>query len=283
MKYLYPEFYEVHGNRLESISRNVARLVIEDPDITVRREGPAVLPEIVQTGITPQVIQEAYGGRLNQERAEELAEINNATLLATATKSIFNLDVMASMYDETMRTMRGESSDGLPPTPLQYDSAGYQCTSIHSDLGLQRTLLEGLDSFGTAEQCEVEHFDGPTVKRLAILRIGNEIIDVAYNFGPSHDVPRERWAQVLGPTFNAQLMLLAAGNFGSEEDLDATLTDVRQSYHGTAQEQEVGPLLAEIRDRARAAKQSLEFTTTFGMTIPPVDYLADVDETLRHL
>lgn len=224
-----------------------------------------------------ELMQQRSWAEIDDETAEELAKVRSESLLASAKIELLTLGTMVTMkrYAESWRNASDaeKASMSLANFPLfQYENA--QCESVGWQAGESLYVHAVKASFDSAESDEVASMyklvvsDGELLTELALSRIDGDMEQVMHEIKLVSDPLLRRVITTLG--FRGIILLLnsVSGTFESEDDLDQSLSDVWLDYIGTALEDEVGPLLDEVRVRSMAAKDNLEFHRVFRSDLP---------------
>lgn len=150
------------------------------------------------------------------------------------------------------------------------------------DLTVERTCLTGLSRYRQASQYRIALDDQMLTTELDVSRTGYQGDNAPFlwcNTQPSHDALRIKVSSMLDDS-TGKLLGYMMGDFEDETDLDEGLGAIWLSYQGTSQEQEVGPTLDLVRNRAIAFKDSNQLQVNNNLNLPTTEKLDEIEEAL---
>lgn len=292
MRIPHQEFIEANAQAIQAITYGADQIMANATDlVTVERRGPDSDEVIVSGAYDPQDFLSRYDflpDSVAYNLAEFLADTRNKVIQHSAFIKINGAIVRASMLHAIEQYDAGllDMNDAANTKYLGYQLGRYSFADTVVDdesqsLEVSHTQLEGLETYGSASNYEVELNDPLGLsRRLHINHIGSTVVSVALVTKLEDDPLIDRSVRLLGPDV-ASLYPLLVGRHSSEEELDAAITEVWLEYQGTSQEQEITPLLDEVRDRAVATKQDHEFTLEHSSQLPSTDQLDEFVELLK--
>jgi hypothetical protein len=274
------EYFEVHQHALSSLTEGISRILSEGADIIIEQDGPNNDTYLVTTPYTPEFILEATNASLSDEDAVEMARIKNQAQLSVAELDFLALQAMATfkMVAENVETF----SDENPPTMLRYEK-GRNMISFRQNLILSATHLIGIEAFGSTSKFSLTHYDQLTTRQLQVMRLGDTIQSVDYSIKPIEDIQVQGWSKLFRGEHFASILNMLSARFKTEEELDDSISEVWSHFIGTAQEEEVGPLLDQIRIRAIATKDSIHLNDEFLLDLPSAEQLSEVISEISQL
>lgn len=203
------------------------------------------------------------------ERAAELANwvlvqsvMSNFTALQAQATIRYDLDLLAAKQAEGLSEDEAlayvMSFEGF----LNYEtgqaySKAYQLNDGRT-LELVRSQIDGLEEYGEAKSYKAAVTDHVTEHSLGIVLIENQLEGVDLHVRPSSNPVLGRATDIMGVKVFENLSAPLSGRFENTDELDAMLESVHKQYQGTSHEDELGPLLEEVRSQAIAQKEFLE-------------------------
>ncbi|HSH18514.1 MAG TPA: hypothetical protein VK978_03950 [Candidatus Saccharimonadales bacterium] len=227
----------------------------------------------------PEAVMELVKGAVNSEDASEVADNRNHGIVREARMAFLSLATSAAKHFITDKSSKGELADDYETRIFSYASAESKTAIVDDGLTVGCVILKGLEEFGEADSYSVIAEDDATKSQLHIDRLAEQVVSLDYNVEPLRDEQMERWAHILGPAFDKVFMVLS-GRFEDEAGLDSKLNDIWLSFRGTFKEQEVGPVLDEIKDRAIATKDSIDLNVQFRLRLPSSQKLTEIASML---
>lgn len=291
MKVPHQEFIEANAPAIEAIRTESERILTNSIDpMVAERQGLAGETVIVAGAYGTGDFLSRYP-HLPDEEAQDVAEYvansRNKVFRHRAFVKSNGLVARASM-DHTIELYEAgllSPSDAAAREFLDYEKSTYRLVGMLVDdeskvMELGHAQLEGLEVYDSADDYDIELTDEFGLSRqLSIARLGLTVVSVTMDAKPQDDPLITRCAELLGPGI-ADIQPLLVGRHDSAEELDAAISEVWLDYQGTSKEQEITPLLDEVRDRAIAAKQSHEFVLQHHTNLPTADQLAEFADTL---
>lgn len=294
------EYYQAHRFRLEAIANKVGEHLTTASYPIVATMEPGDESAFLISGLeTPDAIAAQYrdnGTELPEESAQELADLYNWRAGSTAAIAIRSLIAGASM-DGLAKHIGAHPSDPHNPwdTPdnpvapyVPFTKASYIAADWRLEEGEKVTLatatLEGLDhvSGDVAQQHTVTLEDEYTQRSFSLMSVKGEVSNTNYKIVPKEDALLRRCVALLGSNV-ADIFSMLAGQFEDEDELDSALNDVWIAHQSQATEEEIGPLLEEVRLRALAVKHSHELNATHDLSLPAADNLYEIEQLLGRL
>jgi hypothetical protein len=179
------------------------------------------------------------------------------------------LQAMASMVD-TLRIFDEQKAEGkdddqileyvdrTQPDLLDYEKGAYLTRTITLDNGadliLTKAEIEGLPTYETATEFVMQVGDAAVNHAVSISLLGDQVEQTVIDTKPKSNPVIERAITIMGADAYYKLRLPLTGRFEDESELDALLTNVYQEYIGTSHEEEILPLLEEVRSQALSQK-----------------------------
>jgi hypothetical protein len=238
------DYFEAHAERINYLTSLVGSAL--EHDAVVIEGSKQIEPEIVS--------------------GESLSGPNDELLAGLA----FNkLQAMASMVD-TLRIFDEQKAEGkdddqileyvdrTQPDLLDYEKGAYLTRTITLDNGadliLTKAEIEGLPTYETATEFVMQVGDAAVNHAVSISLLGDQVEQTVIDTKPKSNPVIERAITIMGADAYYKLRLPLTGRFEDESELDALLTNVYQEYIGTSHEEEILPLLEEVRSQALSQK-----------------------------
>jgi hypothetical protein len=238
------EYFEIHAERINYLTGLVGTALEHD---SVFIEG--------STQSEPEIVS-----------GEPLAGSTDELLAGLA----FNkLQTMASMVD-TLRVFDEQKAEGkdddqileyinlTQPDLLDYKKGTYLTRTVVLDNGTDLTLtkaeIEGLATYETATEFVMQVRDAAVNHTVSITLLGEQVEQAIIDTKPESNPVMERAAIIMGANAYDKLRLPLTGRFEDEVELDALLTNIYRNYIGTSHEEEILPLLEEVRSQALSQK-----------------------------
>lgn len=286
------EFYEANAGVIDAIVSQAGRVGSNSTDrITIEKLGSADDATIVEGAFSLYDFMQEYEDLpfpAAQDVARHAAETKNKALKHKALTKFTGLTGVASMshvvdlYDAGLIT---PEDTAVSRELLEYEKGIYQLSGMWLDEGVS-TLeighvgLRGLDVYGTADEFEVQLADRLGIARkLTVTLFDQEVTLVSYGVEVQSDPLMYRCAELLGVGI-VDIVSIISKRYDTEVELDQALAKVWMDYQGTSKEQEIGPLLDEVRDRAIAVKQSHALTTEHNSNLPTTEQLTEFADLL---
>ncbi len=275
------EYIAVHSSTIEAICDATKEQTSQRADAyQVMSDGSSLTSYVLRGGFTLEDIHALYG-ELPKADEQELIDVRNKALLHEAQINILNLLAVASVhhYVDLYQTVKAEQVAAEDPRVLSYQEGVFISTkqplvTEGKDVRLYVTHLRELESWNSAQEFKVDTIDVDGFQRhLRICRLGSAIVAVNLTTDMEKDPLFTRCQEVFSTTIAVFPYL--SGRFGTEEELDEALSELWQSYQGTSKEQEVGPLIDELRDRATAMKAAQRLDVTHKSYLPSADQLEE--------
>lgn len=293
MSSAHQEFYEANAGIIESIASDASRIIdISSDPMVVENNGTHGDATIVQGQFVADDFQWRYPQLpedIAREVSEHVAAGRNRVLRHKASTMFTVLIAGASLTDTMDQYEAGQLTreEALEQGFLHYSHGIYRATQEVAPatadlLEVDHAQLEGLAVYGTADHTGIEVIDQIGLSRkLVIHRLGSTVTNVALHIKPETDPLMWRCAELLGEGV-ADLLPILVGRHSTEEELDAAIASVWLDYQGTSKEQEITPVLDEIRDRAIAVKQSSDLVIEHDASLPTVEQLTEFAELLSN-
>jgi hypothetical protein len=103
--------------------------------------------------------------------------------------------------------------------------------------------------------------------------------NVSDKIKPIEDALIRRCITLLGPDFT-DIYGILCGQFDDEDELDVALNEVWIAHQSQSTEEEIGPLLEEVRQRCLAVKHSQELRATHDTNPPATDKIQEIEALL---
>jgi hypothetical protein len=170
------------------------------------------------------------------------------------------------------------------PGKLAAGPAVYRERTFEKDnaqLHVVTTEIADIEHFGSFKETSVTTADELLEQRLTIITIGGKIADVIESTEPTGSNLVETFLAVLSRDAATEVISrLIVGRFDDEADLDASLERIRFGHDGTLADDKLERLLAGIRQRSIAAKNTRDLTRIFGEGKPAIDKLDEFEALL---
>ncbi len=240
----------------------------------------------------PQIVSEEPGlreigidlSRLEPDEAEELqdevAEIRCSSLLSRASVEFVTLSGATDMFftAEAYNAAPESERASVQIQHFDYEKAEYVGRTWGDDeadhITLETATLFDASGAEVAKKFTVQSQEAGLLDALAIVSIRKAFRLIDHQNRLAADPLNRRAIEILGSRY-AKAFSLMMGAFEKEHALDAQLSNIWTEFVGSAQEDEVGPLLDEIRVRAVAVKESMELSSSFGTSIPSAEKLRE--------
>lgn len=289
------DYYQQHQERLQAITARIEELVAnadiqtiatkagDDQEVTVLAGDP--LPEVITSDYASKGIQ------ISEQTAEAMAELYHKFLQSSA-----EIAIVLTQGLTTLR-MHGCDMDAPElPAPLNREpeelpsygraiiSNGHWQFADSGSIRLVNAQLNGIPCEAgetvSANSHTIEFEGGGLTQKLSLFTYDGEVCQARFDVQPTDDELQERCMRLLGLQFFTEVNLLLKGHFGTEADLASELNEVWLAHQGLATEEEIGPLLDEVRQRALAAQDSRDLHKEHRMAQPSPDKLAEFEALL---
>lgn len=226
----------------------------------------------------------AEGEDIDIASAHEIAKAYNESMLSAATISIKELVARASKRAQMQKAMNGEiapdeETPNIEDLLLSYGKATTQRAMAFLEDGqrieINTTRLEDLDEFGSATTCVVTVSDDLISRSIFIDTLGNKVVNVGRIVQPVEDELVHDCIVKL-PEARQEVFLLLMGRFESEDDLNVALNEIWLTHQNSWNEEESGPLLDRVRNRALAVQHSSELNAEHGNNVPTIAHLQEI-------
>lgn len=286
-----PSHVEANKGRLVEILKLTERLIDNAGDNVIVIEKTPDADTLFAAGAAQaENVVESYaneGQEIDLETANAIANIHNQSTLETATITIYHVVARASMQAQMQRSLNGEDLSGeVPPTEelmLSYAKATNRQAAMLLDDGrrvqVEVTHLEGLDQFDSATSCKVAIADDLIEDTVVVGMLGGKVVSVDRLVYPVGDELLRDCITKMPETLS-EVTLLLAGQFESEDDLNVALNEIWFAHQNSWNEEEAGPLLDRVRNRALAVRHSAELNFQHGNNVPTTAHLQQVIDAM---
>lgn len=292
MSDVHREFFEANAGALNTIVIESQRFIDESPDpIVVERHGLTGEPMLTGGANEPEDLLPRYSHRPDEEAMEVAQYVANSKNMVARHRGAvkFNgLVTMASMH----HAIELYDAGLLDPTdPSTREFLDYRLGTFHlagaivdnetQVMEVGHVRLHDLEIYDSADQHQVELVDELGLSRkLSITYLGLLVTDVTVNTQMHDDPLLQRCTKLMG--FDADIVTsIMVGRHDNDEELDEAIATVWLSYQGTSLEQEITPLLDEVRDRAVAAKQAHNLSYEHASNLPSAQQLDEFVDILK--
>ncbi len=285
------EYVEAHQAALDFVIERVGDL-LDDPDAIIVEKHGNDAPAVITNGAV--TIDDLFDteaedfDEIDQEIGDQLVIGQNANQTTRAEIEFLSLLAFVSMHDdaETPQDEKIDFSNLENPEDafLRFEKAKYRSLQfVHKKTGdtilMERFTLSGVQRWDEAERYNIRISDELVEKRISIHTIGDNIESVDVQTMAIEDPVLLRAIMVLEKDFVEVLTTIMTAERLSEEEVDEKLGDLWLRYQGTSKEDEVGPVLDELRNRIKAMQASKLFRTD-TLTRPTADEITELVELL---
>ena len=219
--------------------------------------------------------------RAQNRRLREIAEVAFVALQTEATRE--RLTDFRKKYPNALKSgkpipwRRNQDDSKL----LHYTDATYKIAEIQSSnyhyqyVELSTTQLGNLEGGGATEKARLIIDSKGILQKLAIASLDKAIRYVKFDIQPAHDELMQRAIEVLGPEQFTQTITPLMTKHGLD-NLNGALNDLWADHQGRSTEEEVGPLLEQIKDRAIAVQHARDLNYELGTTMPSMEKLREL-------
>jgi hypothetical protein len=298
----FEDYHKANRGRIEALANQARTFLDYNPGslIDAVDDSPDVNVSFVAGSLTAEDYRANYyedrGVELPIDAVQELAENANDNQLRVAASAIAGFRLQASKYymfveletiDENDPEALAEF-DARQPHVLSFDKALWQQYRASGpndeEVRLTRIQLQGLEHYGSAENLVIEINDGLVEKRTTIEKVGDSLPTIITTTEASDNPLLEKTIRMLlGRNVIDKLLRIRIGRFQDEEELDDLLNGLWQAVQGTAHEEEITPVLDELRTYALAQKQSIHFIVEHGLIRPDDEQLNELEQILSGL
>lgn len=294
----HEEYYQVNGPRIESITKTIDEFIGGQEDTFHTTNIPGGEQVIIGGLATAEQVREAYLERdieVPPELSQELADIHNEKLSAKISISIGGILTRVSMRcaaefysaNPTIKEVPWNNDDN-PIAPLvpyaQANSKIAYWDSEDREESVEATSIRitGVNGHHTVTEHDLTIEDPLITQVISFGSFDKQMYSAHFDIKPTEDALVRRCIQLLGQEHASATMLLA-GSFESEDDLDVALNELWLAHQTKFSEEEVGPLLDEVRQRALAARHARELSHEHNLGLPNYDTLLKVEGLLEDM
>jgi hypothetical protein len=262
-----PDYFAENRFLLDGIHANAYRLAKSGSTVMLVASAEGSL-EVADSAGLPSVedIREEYP-HLEADEAAGIAEAERDTEEGVARERVKELDSVHQLYeikDEAIRLMEaGDYSDEVAERFAAYKPKRASSGTVHKcpyqdyDTGQRMTVWSTtlFDEAQTpyASAAHVEFEDELVTRKFRLHYAAERPLRVEERADPIKDALLDHVIELVSESDKHTIVSLMAGSAGGElagqPEIDTRLSEIWRHYQGTSQEQEVGPLLDEVRQR----------------------------------
>lgn len=266
----FDEYLQVNSKPIDAIVGHALGFVSTHTEVTLVKEGmhgPFAKPSVplFPTPILSDIKKES------QEEQDELTKEDLTEFGALA--EVQTQSLLASVHDShAIGTGAREQ--------LQYGKAYYRLAADNTGMIITNVGLIELSHYGHADAVEIIASDEENSKTLKIGRIAGNVIMIGYLVKAREEEEIMKLVDEYGavPTDGAWIV---SGVFEDEADLDLKIDVLRQRAQSMGRANDIEEVLAALRKRAIAAKESILYRKETGLSLPTTEDLSAFEHLLQ--
>lgn len=230
---------------------------------------------------------------IDQATIEKLAAIKKKARLSSARIALTGLQTHVSMHCLAEYIKEHPQSGGLDmpwgqqgdDVLIPYMTGWYVLTSSalpdNKTLEISQAHIRGIafEGIESADAHVLTINEEALTQTLAISSRDGTIYNIQYKVGLSADPLIHRCITLFGSVFHELFLMLSGGI--NEDELNGKLNDIWLDYQGSSQEEEIGPLLEEVGQRARAVIHARELNFEHNVNLPSKQKLDELQQLLH--